>query len=196
MNRDRSLVRFFLLAYTLTWLCWLPIAAARAGWLRLLLPEACLADLGQYGPLLAALIFTCSEQGTAGLRRLVGAALHWRVSPMWLLGALLLPPGLYVAALQVHTWRTHSAPAAPPALTPEALLLTFPFVLLTGGPLGEEIGWRGFALPRLQRYWAPPVASLVLGVLWAGWHLPLWWIARVPPRSIGTWRACSRSRTS
>jgi len=180
MGRSRSLISFFVLAYTLTWLCWLPIAAARAGWFRLPVPEDRLADLGQFGPLISALLFTLRERGTAGLKLLIRAALRWRMNPLWLLVALFFPPLSYLAALQFHSWWTTDPPVPLPKVTAEALLLTFPFVLVTGGPLGEEIGWRGFALPRLQQRWTPLLASLVLGVLWAGWHLPLWWIARVP----------------
>lgn len=180
MNRNRSLLQFFLLSFTFTWLCWLPISAARAGWIHLPLSEARLANFGQYGPLLAALIVTFGERGRDGLKQLGRAALQWRVSPGWLLVALLLPPATYLVALQLHAWCSGKPVPAPPRLSTEALLLTLPFVLVTGGPLGEEIGWRGFALPRFQQRWSPPMASLILGVLWAVWHLPLWWIAQVP----------------
>jgi membrane protease YdiL (CAAX protease family) len=52
----------------------------------------------------------------------------------------------------------------------------FPQVLIFGGALFEEGGWRGFALPRLQRLHGPFVGTLILGILWACWHLPLFWI--------------------
>ena len=61
-------------------------------------------------------------------------------------------------------------------LAPLPLLLSFPLIQIFGGPLFEEGGWRGFALPRLQRLHGPLVGSLILGVLWALWHLPLFWI--------------------
>jgi uncharacterized protein len=56
------------------------------------------------------------------------------------------------------------------------LLVSFPLILIFGGALFEEGGWRGFALPRLQRLHGPLVGTLILGILWAGWHLPLFWI--------------------
>jgi membrane protease YdiL (CAAX protease family) len=56
------------------------------------------------------------------------------------------------------------------------LLILFVFVFFLGGPLGEEPGWRGFALPRLQRLHGPLLGSLILGPLWALWHLPLFFV--------------------
>ena len=61
-------------------------------------------------------------------------------------------------------------------LNPLLLVVTFPLILIFGGPLFEEGGWRGFALPRLERRHGPLVGSLILGILWACWHLPLFWI--------------------
>src|SRR5439155_13691057 len=57
-----------------------------------------------------------------------------------------------------------------------SLLVLFVTVFFLGGPLGEEPGWRGFALPRLQRLYGPLVGSLILGPMWALWHLPIFWI--------------------
>src|SRR5438046_8834702 len=62
---------------------------------------------------------------------------------------------------------------APLSLLPSLVLFVYVFFL--GGPLGEEPGWRGFALPRLQRRYGPLVGSLILGTIWAFWHLPLFW---------------------
>jgi membrane protease YdiL (CAAX protease family) len=61
-------------------------------------------------------------------------------------------------------------------LSPLPLLVLFVYVFFLGGPLGEEPGWRGFALPRLQRMHGPLVGSLILGPLWALWHLPFFWV--------------------
>lgn len=56
---------------------------------------------------------------------------------------------------------------------------------IIGGPLGEELGWRGFALDRLQNKWSAVVASLILGIIWAGWHFPLFFIKGTPQHATG-----------
>jgi membrane protease YdiL (CAAX protease family) len=114
-------------------------------------------------------------QGGAGIRRLLRRIVLWRVGVRWYLFALVGIPAITVLGALVlpgvlATWQ---APAS-------SLLLIYPvsFVvsLIIGGPLGEEIGWRGFALPRLQRAQGPLVGSLILGLLWAFWHLPYFWM--------------------
>jgi len=94
----------------------------------------------------------------------------WRAAPIWYLAALLLP--LIVSAAGIALLALLGQPLPPwprteplPALLP-LLLSTFVATLLYGGPLGEEIGWRGFALPRLQAQHSPLVASLLLSVVW------------------------------
>jgi membrane protease YdiL (CAAX protease family) len=170
-----TLAAFFALAYALTWACWLPLAAAGPTDLP---PSAeTLATLGQFGPLLAALVVAGAA---GGLRDLVRRFARWRVNPVWFGLALLLPPVLVLAAIVAHAvvtglWLDVRWSAATHNLGPQFL-----YVLLLGGPLGEEPGWRGFGLPRLQILCRPLTATFLLALLWAGWHLPLWWVADVP----------------
>ena len=70
-------------------------------------------------------------------------------------------------------------------LTRPAALMLFIGANIIGGPLGEEFGWRGFALDRLQNKWNALVASLVLGIIWAAWHLPLFFIKGTPQQGMG-----------
>jgi membrane protease YdiL (CAAX protease family) len=56
-------------------------------------------------------------------------------------------------------------------------LWLFPLVIVVGGPLFEEIGWRGFALPRLEQQWGPLGGTVILGLLWAAWHYPQYLMA-------------------
>ena len=175
-----SLLGFCALAFAFTWTCWLSIGLARAGWMQLPLSQERLATLGQFGPLIAAVVFSLRDGRLGGLRGLIGRCLHWRVHPLWFLVVLLLPPACLIGAICIHDWR-HGKTIVLPTLGNSATLL--PHLLLTlftGGPLGEEPGWRGFVLPRLRAIWHPIPASLLLGVIWALWHLPLWWIADVP----------------
>jgi membrane protease YdiL (CAAX protease family) len=174
------LIFYFIIAYAGSWLVVLPYlrTPGGAGLLPFSWPipfpvSAALAPFA--GPCLAAFIMTGVTQGGAGIRRLLRRIVLWRVGVRWYLFALVGIPAITVLGALVlpgvlATWQ---APAS-------SLLLIYPvsFVvsLIIGGPLGEEIGWRGFALPRLQRAQGPLVGSLILGLLWAFWHLPYFWM--------------------
>lgn len=180
MSGQSSILGFCVLAYALTWLCWLPLALARGGSIVLPVSEELLATFGQFGPLAAAVVFAVWEGRAGGLRDLVGRFLIWRVGVLWFAVALLLPPVGMGCAILAHAL-IHGLPV--PAATPSNLSTVLPHLAITlvlGGPLGEEPGWRGFLLPRLRSRWHSIPASAVLGVIWACWHLPLWWVADVP----------------
>lgn len=145
--------------------------------------------LGAFGPTLAALIVVAVVWGRRGLGRLLRRALIWRVSPGWYLFVLFWPPLLVPAGGAIVSLFGGATPdyAAPPVLElyplpPEITdvgpwpLLPFIFLqnVLIGSAMGEEIGWRGFALPRLQARMGALAASVVLGIIWGFWHLPLY----------------------
>lgn len=171
---------YTLLAYGLSWLVWAPAVLASAGIITAPLPLELLTALailvGAFGPLVAAVTVTGREQGRAGVRELLARARRWRIG----LPALLLIAGLPFAASAAARALDLLTGGTPPPFalsTPWALIPTFLFILLLGGPLQEEFGWRGYALPRLQARWGALGASLILGVAWALWHLPFWLMA-------------------
>jgi uncharacterized protein len=131
--------------------------------------------IASFGPALAAFVMTGITEGRAGIRRLLRKIVLWRVGLRWYLFALIGLPA--VLALGVIVVPGNLASFTP--MDPLSLLIAYvPFfvypVLILGGPLGEEPGWRGFALPRLQRRYGPLVGSLILGPIWAFWHAPVW----------------------
>ena len=111
---------------------------------------------------------------------LIRRCLHWRVHPFWYCVVLLLPPACLVTAICAHQWVEGNPVTVPSLGSPATLFPHLVLTLLFGGPLGEEPGWRGFVLPRLRANLHPIPASLIVGVIWAVWHLPLWWITDVP----------------
>jgi membrane protease YdiL (CAAX protease family) len=175
------LVFFFALAFLFTWAYWLPQAAADRGLLDIQVPGF-VALIAGYGPALAAILIAGLAQGRQGLRQLFASLARWRVGLRWYLAALLIPPAIQFGALGLHlilsgeplrTTGTAQLPFGPEGLPlwGQGLMLFVIFVLGFDG-LGEELGWRGYALPRLQDRRSALVSSLILGFFWALWHLP------------------------
>jgi uncharacterized protein len=136
------------------------------------------------GPLLAALIVIPVTQGISGLRELGSRMIRWRVGWRWYAVALGIP--LILAAVAVACNVALGAPAPSLATLPSltAVLMVFGIKLINplNGPMGEEPGWRGFALPGLQGSGRSPlVATLILAPLVALWHVPLVFAHQLPP---------------
>jgi membrane protease YdiL (CAAX protease family) len=176
--RRYGLILYFVAAYAWTWLFQLLSALMARHTINLPLPGELIETIGFLGPALAALGVTAYESGGAGLRALLGQLLRWRVRPIWyavaLGGPLLLT--LAIAVLYRATGGLLPASVPLPLPLPLLLLLFFVYVGLFHGGLDEELGWRGYALPRLQARYGALTASLILGLFWACWHLPAWFL--------------------
>jgi len=178
--RSSPLLLFFVLAFAFTWASWVPRALDSRGWLDVTVPDA-IVVIGGYGPALAAVFVTALTRGRAGLRDLGRRLLLWRVGVQWWIVVLFLRLAMAFAALALHLLSGGALSAGqPPAplfgepgqpLWQQILFLTVLFTLGFDG-LGEEVGWRGFALPRLLTRYRALTASLILGTLWWLWHLP------------------------
>jgi membrane protease YdiL (CAAX protease family) len=174
--RRRPLFSFFVLANLLSWVVWAPLAVAGLGWTTLRFPPY-LHLVGGLGPLLAALVVTFACTGTAGLTRLVERGLAVRGRLNWILFAVSAPLLLLVTsgavlsvAGQGHVvWADVGRSVEYPGLGRGAYAVAN--VLFYG--FGEEVGWRGFALPRLQARCSALTAALLVSCAWAVWHLPL-----------------------
>ena len=156
-------IAYVALAYTVSWLTWLP-ALLGVGGLALII-------LGGFGPLVAAWVVT--RYTDSSVRAWARQIVRWRVPFRYYLYALGLPPLLYGLIDIVLALRGYDIN---PALLLErvpAYLATLAFVAVLGGGL-EEPGWRGFALPHLQRRYTPVLATLILGLAWGVWHVPLY----------------------
>ncbi|HEY2193944.1 MAG TPA: CPBP family intramembrane glutamic endopeptidase [Actinomycetospora sp.] len=174
------LVFFFLFAYVGSWLLELPVVLSRTGTglLPYTLPRvvvvALIAAATFSGPTLSAFVMARVTEGREGPRRLLRRYVQWRVKLRWYLFVLLVIPVSEVIGAIVLPGVLASYQPVTLGLV-AGYPLAFVVTLVLGGPLGEEPGWRGFALPRLQVTYGPLVGASLLGVLWAAWHLPLFW---------------------
>jgi membrane protease YdiL (CAAX protease family) len=115
---------------------------------------------------------TATTEGRAGVRRLLGQLVLWRVGIRWYLFALIGVPLMMLVGTMIYSGELPNLGALGGPSYLLLYLVNFALVVVLGGPLFEEIGWRGFALPRMEPLHGPLLASVILGVLWALWHLP------------------------
>lgn len=158
------LVSFFLLTFAWSWLVWVPLALVQAGQPVTNIPLVlAVVLLGACGPNMVAIILTALSGGKQGVGALLRRLLIWRVSARWY-AVLLLPPALWIVTSLVYALVSGAAPV----LTGPWYLFIFAMLsaILTG-PIAEEIGWRGYALPRLQQRFSALQSGAVLGVIWA-----------------------------
>ena len=155
--KRHPIVTFFVLTYAIGWGC-IPFWTFQAG-----------------APFIAALIVIPLTQGVAGLKKLGLRMIRWRVRWYWYGVAIALPLGVLVLTAGLNVALGASAPSlAFGSLTTVLLVFAVRVVNPADGALGEEPGWRGFALPGLQGSgFSPLVSTLILGVLVSGWHVPL-----------------------
>jgi membrane protease YdiL (CAAX protease family) len=172
------LTSFFVMAFALTWIVFSPweLSEDGVGLLPFQLPSWTIGYLLTpaailLGPTLSGFIMTGVTEGREGVRRLLHRIVLWRVGFRWYVFALIGIP----VVMALGTIILPGGPAALLTLGPGwVLIYLVSFVLgaILGGPLLEEPGWRGFALPRMQRLHGPLVGTIILGLLWALWHLP------------------------
>ncbi len=165
VSYPRSTASFFVLTYAISWGLWLPIVLGYEGPLRRVLFVA-----GIFGPALAAAVLTWQEGGA--LRSWFHEIVRWRVRLRWWALALVIPALLIGTASLVYALLGNAVDVS---LLPERLGGYVPALMLTAliGGGQEEFGWRGYALPRLEARHHPAVATLIVGVLWGFWHLPI-----------------------
>ena len=168
--RRYPLVTFFLLAFAITWVVWVPRAAGA--------PLGVVGQAWAWAPAIAALLAAALTGGREALGDLGSRLVRWRVGWQWYLVVILGPAVFSLVVAAVYMMLGGSWSEAAPSTFREIPLLLLPIFLLiltlTDG-LGEELAWRGFALPRLLSRYNALAASLILGVIWGVWHLPLVW---------------------
>ena len=181
------LVPYFLIAFAFSWLLFLPGPLMYYGVLNLN-PSVLgvLGIAGLLGPILSGFVMTATTEGRAGVGDLLRRIVLWRVGLRWYAFALLGIPMVMVLGTIIMPGALASFDNSAQPFT-LAYLIAFVTMVLIGGPLFEEPGWTGFAQPRLQRLHGPLLGGLILGILWALWHLPGFLIPSqnltdIPPR--------------
>lgn len=168
-----QIILFFSLTLLLTWAMWLPAAIAKQnGSVPTLAPDTPLGSLGRWMPGVVAILLVSLMSGKSGLGQLFRPLRIWRVNIFWYIFALAFPVVLFYAGKTIdvllgNVYEVRAPIAAvPPAMAPFVIIFALP------GVLAEELGWRGFALPRLQKTTSALLASVLIGLVWGIWHIP------------------------
>ncbi len=183
---SRNLAAYFILACALSWSIGVPLALAHHGIIPAILPQWA-HYLIAFGPMLSALIVIGVSQGSSGLKELGGRIFKWSCLKWWAVAFSPLLLGMLVIWLlnrftgsEIRLSDFGVVNYLPPLGVKGALLLW----IFTFG-LGEETGWRGFALPRLQKGRGALAATLILAAFWALWHLPQFFYLFDPSMAVG-----------
>src|SRR5215218_9388513 len=167
--RRHPVATFFALSYASAWAWWLPLVILQYD----RTPPALglvLAILGSAMPSTMAIVLVARLHGGAEVRRLLRRLVMGRVGIFWY-AAIIALTALMVVAVWVST--LFGAPAPVVVATVAGTLSIFLFSIFPGSAVGEELGWRGFALPRLQARHSALAASLIVGSVWGTYHFPL-----------------------
>ncbi|MEP7174158.1 MAG: type II CAAX endopeptidase family protein [Aestuariivirga sp.] len=160
--RKYPIAAFFTLTLAVTWLAFIPYyySTDSIPWFT-------------FGPMVAGITMAAVTGGFAQVKSLLAATFRWKVNPIWYVAAIGLPFASQYLSVLLNPLFGSAAPAwgnIPPVME---IIPMVALLLVFSGPIGEEIGWRGFALPRLLEKYAALSASLIIGAVWAIWHLPL-----------------------
>jgi len=177
---------FFVLAFLFSWMLWTPRLLEAAGLIKLpVIAGILLGNLALFGPALAAFILTGSKQGKSAVGDLWRRGWRLNASKVWLLPAVLIMP--CIAGVTLLVMQLMKIPVEWQYAQPLAMIALI-FILIYLGAIGEEYGWRGYALDRLQSIWTPLKASLLLGLIWGLWHLPLHFTPGSTQSAIPIWQ--------
>ena len=185
-KNTKDLITYFILAYVISWSIAIPLALEKQGVIRQVLPFWA-HYLVAYGPMLAALILTGVREGRAGIKELGKRIFMWNIRPIWWFAALspLIFGALAGLLLNVvmDSKITLSSFGEMSFLPPMGIGALALWIFTFG--FGEETGWRGYVLPRLQKDRSALSATFILTILWALWHLPQFFYLFDPAIAIG-----------
>lgn len=173
---QHGLLKFFLITFAITWPCFSAVAAFSAGAAPNLAGlRGPILFLGIFAPAIVALSLTAWGEGREGVVGLLRRLVQGNVGARWYLFAIGYMAAVKLAVALLHRLFLGAWPRFGDEPWYIILGATF-FSVIVGGQTGEEIGWRGFALPRLASRFGLGSASILLGVIWALWHLPLFFV--------------------
>lgn len=161
-----SLLVFFIATYFISWILWLPL---------ILFGESKVIIFGSFGPTITAMVLTFLLNGTVGIKALLKKFTIWKVRSFWYLFSFLSTAVIVLITIAIFRVLEDKVFIFNDIRQWYLIIVAFVYVFFLS-VLGEEIGWRGYALPRLQKRYSALTSSVIIGVIWGLWHLPLFFI--------------------
>ena len=175
MNTIKNLKKHEILVYLIvtflfTWVFWSIYFASSNGLFRI---------LGAFMPSVMSILFTGYYYGKSGIRDLLKKLTTWKINPLFYVFALFYTAASiyipsYICTITGFNYKIHISNSVFGfhLNNPITTLSLFLLIMFFGGPLAEELGWRGFVLPKLQKKFNPLISSIILAFIWSCWHLP------------------------
>lgn len=164
-KEDKNLILFFIISLGWSYLFWiLEISTEKRFY------------VAPFGPTLAAFFLTFLNEGFAGIKNLLKRSLSFNFNKIWFIPTFLLMPTIIGLSLLIAILFKEKVAESPVFKQPFIIVPAFFMIFFFGGPLAEEFGWRGYALDRLQKRFNALSSSLILGLIWGLWHLPLFFM--------------------
>lgn len=171
---EKPVTFFLLITFIITWSILILYSAGKAELIEFQLPEISIALVGQFGPLFSVLILFGLFEEKQSLKKLFKRAINFKVGLFWFLFVIFLEPIVFIVSLIITMILGGDMPDFPDNSNWGMFVGNFIVGLFVGlifGGLSEEIGWRGFMLPKLQQFTSPIIASFVIAICWTIWHL-------------------------
>ena len=173
---NSNIAAFFILTFAFTWFFWFFGVLSSQGIIPFSVPNLVWVAIGAHGPLIVSFWLTYKASGLPAVKKLLLSGFQLRMKLAWWVVILAVPFLLAGVAFWINMASGNFKPDTTLLAQPLLLIPNFLFMFFLGGSFQEEFGWRGFALPRLLALQTPFTASLILGVIWGFWHLPLFYI--------------------
>jgi membrane protease YdiL (CAAX protease family) len=178
----RNLILFILIACGWTWLFYLPSILSPTGGGRtstgtIELHILILESIGNFGPFIGAVTLTFINEGKEGIKQLWKRFCNFDIKMKWIFVIFFLMPILSGIAFLIAIYLEGIIPILIWTSQPWLILFWFIILFTFAGGLAEEFGWRGYAIDRLQAKYNALYSSIALGIIWAFWHLPFWFVA-------------------
>ena len=173
-NNNKELVFYFLIAYAFSWILWFPVLLFSNGIISGSYEVfKVLGIIGSFGPFVAATLLTLKNEGKVGLKNLYKRTFQVKLGWWWVPVLFVIPAGVLIAHLLNILFFNATFPITEMLLNPWLIPVFFFIMLIIGGPLAEEFGWRGYAQFRLENNFNALNSGIILGIIWSLWHIPL-----------------------